>query len=140
MEPTNPEAGSLTRRAGELQVRQAEFHESFSDALKQVASAPSDALGRIVACEAKADALVRDQEQFLREMGDWGLQQLPQLHIDAEETRLQLLYGRGQAHFLLGHLAEARTAFEQALTLVGDRPHMAKPMLRMALAQVATEQ
>jgi hypothetical protein len=140
MEPTNADAGPLTRRARELQARQAEFHESFSEALRQVASNPADALGRIVACEAKADALFRDQEQFLREMGDWGLQQLPQLHTDADETRLQLLYGRGQAHSLLGHLAEARAAFEQGLALVGDRPHMAKPMLRMALAQLAAQQ
>ena len=139
MEPNNGD-GPLTRRARELQTRQAEFHESFSEALKLVASNPADALGRILACETKADALFGDQEQFLREMGDWGLQQIPQLQTDADETRLQLLYGRGQAHSLLGHIVEARTAFEQALTLLGDRPHMAKPMLRMALAQVAAQQ
>lgn len=140
MEPNNGDGGPLTRRARELQTRQAEFHESFSEALKLVASNPADALGRIIACEAKADALFRDQEQFLRDMGEWGLEQIPQLQTDSDETRLQLLYGRGQAHSLLGHLVEARTSFEQALTLLGDRPHMAKPMLRMALAQVAAEQ
>ena len=140
MEPSNGDGGPLTRRARELQTRQADFHASFSEALKLVASNPADALGRIIACETKADALFRDQEQFLRDMGEWGLSQIPQLQTDADETRIQLLYGRGQAHSLVGHLLEARAAYEQALTIVGDRPHMAKPMLRMALAQVAAQQ
>jgi tetratricopeptide (TPR) repeat protein len=129
----------LAQRALALQAQQNEAQEIAGRGFACITSRPAEAFQLLTEALEKCAASFSAQEEFLRQT-DWGPAQIPQLRHEAVETRVQLLYGQGQAAFLLSRLPEARAAFEEALALIGDQQHPARPMLRAALANVSAQE
>jgi len=134
--PESAAPGPLTQRALALQERQRTVNEFISQAMSMVAGKPADAYPLLAQAYDMAESMYREQEDFLRQMEPWGPAQIPQLQQDAGETRLQIRLMQGQAASQLLRPAEARAFYEQALALIGDRSHPAKPMILMAMAEV----
>lgn len=122
-----------------LQAQQQEADEATNRAFACLLDRPEEAFRLLAEAREKWDASFRDQEASLRQqLGQWEQipQQIQELRQAAVQQSVYLLYGQGQAASLLGNLAQARAAFEEALSLLGDEPGVDRATLLVALANV----
>jgi CHAT domain-containing protein len=161
MSAGDSQTGPLAARALALQAQQQEADEATNRVFACLPDQPEEALRLLSEAREKWDVSFRDQEAHLEQIRElcqaavqqkWDvscnqeiwlhqqLEQIPQqiweLRQAAVEKKISLLQCQGQAAYLLGNLAEARTAFEQALSLLGDQPSVDRATLLMALANV----
>jgi hypothetical protein len=139
MSAEDSQPGPLAAQALALQAQQQEADEATHRAFACLLDRPEEAFRLLAEAREKWDASFRDQEAWLRQqLGQWEQipQQIQELRQAAVQQSVSLLYGQGQAGYLSGNLAEARAAFEEGLSLLGDQPGVDRAMLLLALANV----
>lgn len=127
--------GPLLAQALALQAQQREANEVTTQAFTCLVERPEEALRLLSEARKKWETYFRGQE-VLHQQLEQTPQEILELRQAAVQNEISLLHGEGQASYLLGKLAEARAAFEQALSLLGDQPSVDRAMFLMALANV----
>jgi CHAT domain-containing protein len=162
MSAEGSQPGPLKARALALQAQMKEADEATSRALACLPERPEEALRLLEEARNKWDAYFRDQEashherleQFRsllldaswRDHEAWLQQQVEQIPQQIEELRetalqqkISLLQFQGHAASLPGNLAEARAAYEEALSLLGDQPGVDRAGVLLSLAHVEAQ-
>jgi cob(I)alamin adenosyltransferase len=115
----------LTKTARDLQTRNRQFQQRLTQASLQVVSNPEAGLAALTQCESEVEGLKDAEVSFLRQMADWGSQQIPSAESSWLETRLQILSGKAQALFVLARFDDALSAIGSARAYLRDPQHPA---------------
>lgn len=135
---TQPESSGKTLKdqALALQAEQRRLDEATMQALGSVRSNPDGAYVRCQQLLGEWDTFFAAHDVGLRQMGAWGLEQIPQSQEDARVTKAQLLGGMAQAAFILQRVDEAKSACTQALELLPDARNPGRAILLALRADI----
>jgi len=119
-----------------LQAEQRRLDEATTQAISSVRSNPDGAYVRCQQLLGEWDAFYAAHDAGLRQLGAWGLEQIPQSQEDARVTKAQLLGGMAQAAFILQRVDEAKSACTQALEMLPDPRHPGRAILLALRADI----
>jgi hypothetical protein len=126
---------TLTETAQEIAALNRLYNEQMTSAALQVADAPDRALPLVQLALASAENIEARELAFLRRMGEFGCNQLPQARQFWMDQYLQLQLMQAQTYARLGRWKSARNVLDATHTHVGDRP--IAPEARSLLEQLS---